>query len=98
MSAASNQEIIASMDNAAHMLISREEFGQMLAKSPRWQAILEDLIDRAYEDLKDGKIELSNDILLSTVVGVRGQDAGSVKLFHLNFLVKEIQSVESGNG
>lgn len=86
------------MANPAHQLITREEFDAKLEETPRWQKILENLRARAYDDLQLVPLDLSKDVLLTTVIGVRGQDAGSVKLYHMNFLVKEIQSVESGNG
>lgn len=82
------------MANPAHELMSREEFEEKLTKTERWKKIQEDLLARAYDDLQIGKLELSNDILLTTVIGIRGQDTGSIRLFHLNFLVKEIPNVD----
>lgn len=83
--------------NAAHGFMSREEFDRFMEASPRWQAIKEDLFARAYEDLRTGEFENSGGVLLTTVMGIRGQSADSIKIFHINLLIKDNEN-EPGIG
>lgn len=94
MSEASKQGAIISMGNSTHSLISRNEFDAMLMASDKWKFIQEDLFARAYDDLRHMSIENAPGVLLTTVIGVRGQDSGSLTIHYINLVVGEITDAE----
>lgn len=69
--------------------ISREEFEKLLKASPKWEAILEEICTAAYSTLRVSDIDNETGSLsLSAVVCIRPQDKSSVRIFHLNFLIR----------
>jgi hypothetical protein len=76
-------------NSAAQAFLTQDEFNAILEASPRWKAIKEGLFARAYEDLRVGEFENGGGVLLTTVIGVRGQDTSSMRLTTINLLIKD---------
>jgi hypothetical protein len=83
-------------DNVAHSFMSRDEFDAFLEGSPQWQIIKEEMFSRAFDDLRMGEFANGGGVLLTTTLGIRGQDANTLRIFYLNFLIKDSND-DAGN-
>lgn len=91
--------MVEKSDNPAHAIISRAEFVALLEAAPKWQGIIEQLRESAYQDLAIATLENNdgNGIVLSTLVGIRGHNYESMRLSHLNFLIESPKDVSESS-